>query len=371
MAHRFLGLSERIRKLRAAATKLDFDGDNGEKKIESSRRLDLSDCCETGEDVSGPSNHQYKASIFFRLSADQIENLLTSLESFNRDLLAFFGDSFLNYKSVCYLQKPDFECYQFTLKLLTILRSMMVSNKTLDTLCKEFFYRDIDQDRISHLNTHSKGTILEAIIELCRRENGEEVASEKLFLLFDFLKPTLIHFIENDLKELPLGDIDMTPIEMDRLHTIFDSHLKAKCRVISLQTVKQLNDFLPKERLEAAHWVLQVVGDKHFSHSGEVVDVNWRSRKGYYYESPYYTCCGRPVDSRGVQYSRICPRSSWNNSLSFHPGKLRVSSSRRCGGGGVGSRGVSDHIPICREPVWSCCFSAASSEGCQVLQGGK
>jgi hypothetical protein len=314
------------------------------------------------------NNHQQEASIFFNLSAPEIENIVASPGSSENILLAYFGDSFLNYKSVCYLQKPTFESYHLTVKLLTLLRSAMVSNNTLSTLCQTLFHRDIDQQQIAHLNTHSKGTILEAIIELCRRKNGEEATSEKLFLLFDFLKPTLIHFIENDIKGF--GLVDVSPTELDRLQTIFDRQLEANCRVNSLQTIKRLNTFLPKERLEAAHWVLQVVGDKHFSHSGEMENVHWRSRQGYSHISPYYNCCGRPVDSRGVLYARICPRSSWKNSLSFHPGKLYVSSSRRIGGG-VGSRGINDHIPTCREPIWSCCSSAASSEGCQVLQSGK
>lgn len=313
-------------------------------------------------------NHQNKASIFFQLSIYSIEKLVACPGSSDHLLLAYYGDSFLNYQSVCYLQGPTFKSYQLNVKLLTILRTMMVSNKTLATLCQVQFHQDIDQQKIAHLNTHSKGTILEAIIELCRQENGEEVASNKLLRIFNYLKPTLIHFIENDLKCLTLGE--MTTTEVDRLQTSFVTQLEAKGRINSLENVKRLNNFLPQERLEAAHWVLQVIGDKHFSHSGEVKNVSWRSRQGYAHTSPYYTCCGRPVDSRGVQYSRVCPRSSWKNSLSFHPGHLYVSSSRRSGGG-VGSRGVNDHIPTCREPIWTCCFSTASSEGCQVLQSAK
>jgi hypothetical protein len=255
--------------------------------------------------------------------------------------------------------------------MLALQRKCLIANETLEMLCRTLFYKDIHPDAIDHLNVHSKGTIVEALIEKCKNRHGEVFALQKLDVLFVYMQQSLplslIHEVTTSTLQL---DVDEEHNIEDQFRQQLTKQIKKDTPSPAVVSKKVMAPCITASRQSAAQFVIDTVDEEclaagsSFTHSAECMDVMWKSRKKYSHVDKFYSCCGSPVSSTGVYFQPVCPRSTWANPLSFHPGKLVVVCSKKMGGGCGPRGGDEDHIPTSKEPTWDCCQNRASAEGC-------
>ena len=108
----------------------------------------------------------FRASQYFSIPLDEVQKIAAYPGSERVKSLAFFGDSLLNFTCSEFLFEkfPDEDACA-----LSCWKQLLVSNDTLAEMVDSMFYGDISKINCRNLNLHSKGTILEAIIELSRR----------------------------------------------------------------------------------------------------------------------------------------------------------------------------------------------------------
>ena len=339
------------------------------------------------------------AAEFFGIPKEDLQRILMQPNGNDTKTLAFYGDSFLGYQCTCYLQK-HFAAIDKASQVgeLSIMKSCMVSNWALAFLCDNIFTIDIAPIYTSQLSDHSKGTILEAIIEVSKQKNTDIVVAEKLQVLLAFMHKTLPmeSILESFQQEPQENEITNN---FNHLSTAFNEQLKEshvnnmvttlkkmKHKQKLLQEIekdkqneklrKQFNKIIPNIQSSRQSDAISTFEKTHienatkFEHFGEIVSVVWRSKKKYMYTDEFYSCCGCAKNSIGVNYSAICPRSTkWKNKSSFHTGRL-VNIKGRVGGRGGGCGSITgipshfDHIPRSAIPTWSCCGKHANAEGC-------
>jgi len=100
-------------------------------------------------------------------------------------------------------------------------------------------------------------------------------------------------------------------------------------------------------------------------HGLEVIEVCWKSRSKQLYKSRFLSCCG--ILEMDAKLRPVCGRSKWSNPDLSHPGTLTIDCSSRVGGCQGPKGSCVDHIPKPREPVWTCCWRSATSEGCKKV----
>jgi len=100
--------------------------------------------------------------------------------------------------------------------------------------------------------------------------------------------------------------------------------------------------------------------DKSSPHTQLPVSVPWISGKGNSYKCQFYPCCGLRV---GQMY---CNKINWPSTTQnhHHPGNLVLYSSRNRPGGRAPTGTSVDHIPVCKNPSWSCCSKLSFEPGC-------
>ena len=334
------------------------------------------------------TKHDFTAAKFFDLPCEDIESIVTQSGS-TRDTLAFYGT--LNYSATKFLKSLSDQNPNDPMDVgkLTLWRKCLISNATLALLCKDLFFRDITPAAISGLNIHSKGTIVEALIEQCEQRHGSEVVNEKLCELFTYMLAVLP---KPSFSSAPVSREDcssasptskMATTATNKKETMEEALQAAEDAFIFrletqiLQdtptpptppppTQKHVHPSVPPARIKDAQWVLDVAehGGK-FSHGDTVQPVKWISRRGNWYTNEFFVCCGSPCKRIGLDYKYTCCRTHWKNPSSFHAGVMRVYSSKSKGGGRGPTGGSNDHVPHGATPTWSCCGQTASAEGCR------
>ena len=324
-----------------------------------------------------PEDYDFKISEFFNVDGSVVSSIVGNSSSHETMRDAFIGDSYLNYYATIFLTKR----YPAEgAAVLTCLRSILVCNKNLAFICENYFYNDLKN--ISHLNEHSKGTIFEAIL-------GKTPKTAQLYDQFKILfKHLLDNFVKEGLnefkKKINLPQINETVAKYQKLDQAFQKEkwfIEAN-EIISYQKEEKIvkivildnesNVFDEKllqrqnevESLIKALKLKQKTNKFQLTHTGIIMEVPWRSRKGNNYIEKIYSCCGIPANALIDIFNISCPRKNWKNPNSYHTGELTCNSSRRIGAGAQ-SR---SNIPYCAKSYWDCCRKKAEEEGCHFIQ---
>ena len=329
-------------------------------------------------------DYDYMISKYFGIDEEVIEDIIDNLSTQKIIKQAFFGDSLLNIYATMFLEAkyPDKNVYAWS-----IMRSILVCNKTLACMCNSLFYKDIKNTQ--HLNDHSKGTIFEAVIQRSWESDSDRIY-KKLKMLFEFIlnSDQVIREITLNVNNLieeskPLKRLDIDPLFKDNgglnnaINKIYENLEQDRKNHLILGKYKFLRQAEAEKILllfsQKANDKVQIrvketnINPAQLVHTGIFEEVSWTSRKGNSYSTKLYSCCGKSCLYYNSLNS-ICPRSKWKNPLSYHPGSLSVSSSRKSGGGIGPQGGCQDHIPHCKTSHWSCCRKINDEEGCKELR---
>eukprot|EP01040_Poterioochromonas_malhamensis_P014454 gene14454-15999_t len=216
-----------------------------------------------------------------------------------------------------------------------------------------------EESRLFEMSSHSVGTVFEALLNDSTSPNS--VLKLYFRLITKELNPELL------VREMMRNTSE--PAATVTESADFKKNIAEAFRSYKPKPKPKFHPAIMKpETLSLANYLHDNSKVETLQHKpNSVIQISWRSRKGYIYNDEFYTCCGANSSSTAIAFREGCLRNTWKNRNSVHTGSLKIDSSSKVGGG-YGPTGSSlDHLPRCKSATWTCCYRDSLAEGCVDL----